>query len=357
MKIELIRGHELPADVVSAWAALQAQDPALDSPFFHPQFTQAAAAVRDDVEVAVIENAGRIAGIFAFERRGWSIAYPVGGRINDLQGVVAEPGLPWTPEWLMRECRLNGWAFENLLASQRPWQPFHSQVREAPHLDLSAGFDAYYRARRDAGSQRVIQFLRKLRKMEREVGPVRFVAETRDAALWQKLLEWKNQQYRRQKVASPLTAPRLLAILERLMQCEGPDFRGYLSALYTGDQLAAVLLSLRCRRVWHHWVPTYNVELQRYSPGSLLLTRIATESEALGIDRIDLAAGYNEYKDSFANGTIAVAEGSVDLLPGIGLFRAAWRGTRNLVKGSPLYGVARGPIRSVRRVLDLWSYG
>lgn len=357
MKVELIRGHELPAEVVSAWAALQAQDPALDSPFFHPHYVQATAAVRDDVEVAVIEDAGRVAGIFAYERRPWNIAHPVGGRINDLQGVVALPHLPWSPQWLMKECRLNGWAFENLLACQEPWQPFHSHVKAAPHLDVSAGFDAYYRSRRDAGSERVIQFLRKLRKLEREVGPVRFVAESRDEALWHKLLEWKDAQYRRQSVASPLSAPRLRAILERLLRCEGPDFSGFLSALYAGEQLAAVLLSLRCRRVWHHWVPTYNVELQKYSPGSLLLTRIAMEARVLGLDRIDLAAGYNEYKDSFATGSVPVAEGAVDLLPGIGLFRAAWRGTRNLVKGSPLYGVARGPIRSVRQMLDRWSYG
>src|SRR6185503_10065771 len=97
-----------------------------------------------------------------------------------------------------------------------PWEPFHCQIRAAPYLDVSAGFDMYYRSRREAGSDRVKQFLQKLRKLEREVGPVRFVAESRDETLWQRLLEWKEAQYRRQKLANPLRAPRLRAILERL---------------------------------------------------------------------------------------------------------------------------------------------
>jgi CelD/BcsL family acetyltransferase involved in cellulose biosynthesis len=64
MKIDIIPATEFSRDHIAAWRALQQADPALDSPLFHPEFTRAVAAVRDDVEVAVLEEAGEFVGFF-----------------------------------------------------------------------------------------------------------------------------------------------------------------------------------------------------------------------------------------------------------------------------------------------------
>ena len=60
MKITLIPGRELSDDLVRVWTGLLA-NPDLASPYFHPEFTKAIAAVRRDVEVAVLEADGKIA--------------------------------------------------------------------------------------------------------------------------------------------------------------------------------------------------------------------------------------------------------------------------------------------------------
>jgi CelD/BcsL family acetyltransferase involved in cellulose biosynthesis len=357
MKVELYPGNALPTELVTQWCALTEQEASYDSPFFRPEFMQRVAAVRTNVEVAVLSQAGRVVGFFPFERNRWNIAHPLGDRMNDFHGCVVEPETNWSSEALLRGCKLRGWVFEHILQQQTQWQPHIAQTHAAPFIDISQGFDEYYRLQRSDGGLRIVQFLRKLRKIEREIGPVRFVPESREPALWNTLLQWKDQQYRRQQLANPLQSPGYRSILESMLQANTPGFSGYLSALYAGEQLAAVLLSIRSRSVWHYWIPAYNVDLYRYSPGSLLLMRMVTDAQSLGVERIDLGAGHNEYKDSFATGTKTLAEGAMDTLPGLQTFRSLWRHSRDTLKKSQLYGYARRPIRWMRSTLDHWNYG
>ena len=52
-RIELLRPSSLAAVHWQRWSQFQAAEPALDSPYFRPEFTQAVAKVRRDVEVAL----------------------------------------------------------------------------------------------------------------------------------------------------------------------------------------------------------------------------------------------------------------------------------------------------------------
>ena len=76
MQISLFKGSSLPADILAAWTRLQRSNPSLASPYFSPAYTQTVAAARDDVEVAVMGNAGRVEAIFPFERRAKNMAGP-----------------------------------------------------------------------------------------------------------------------------------------------------------------------------------------------------------------------------------------------------------------------------------------
>ena len=44
MKVTLVPGRELDADLVGTWIQLQQANPDLVSPYFHPQFTKIIAA-------------------------------------------------------------------------------------------------------------------------------------------------------------------------------------------------------------------------------------------------------------------------------------------------------------------------
>src|SRR4051794_17226783 len=88
MKVSLIPGHEISDDLARVWIGLQQTNPDLSSPYFHPEFTNVIAAVRHDVEVAVLEADGKIVAFFPFQREHPSIGGPVGGIISDYHGLI-----------------------------------------------------------------------------------------------------------------------------------------------------------------------------------------------------------------------------------------------------------------------------
>ena len=84
--------QDLTSLELSLWDRLQRGSREFESPYFRAEFTQAVAAVRDDVEVAVIEEDGAAAGFFPFQRRSLNLGKPVAGRLNDFHGVILPRG-------------------------------------------------------------------------------------------------------------------------------------------------------------------------------------------------------------------------------------------------------------------------
>ena len=347
-KITPLPAGQLTPEQVQAWARLQRADPALDSPYFRPEYTQAVAAVRDDVRVAVLEEDGELTGFFPFQRGRWGIGRPVGGPMSDFQGVIARPGLTWDTAELVRGCGLRAWDFNHLLASQESFRPYHRVQAESPYMDLSQGFEAYQSERQQAGSMLLRQTLRKARKAEREIGPLRFEVHSTDPRVFAAMVEWKAGQYRRTRATNVFAFGWTLKLLERILAHSGEEFAGMLSALYFGERLAAVHLWMRSYAVLHSWFPSYEPELGAYSPGLVLLVEMARQAAALGVCRIDLGKGTKDYKSSFMSGSIALAEGSVALHPLLRWFRHGWQNTRTWIRTSRLGAPARLAARWTR---------
>ena len=173
MQITLIPGRELGRDLVDRWTELQRSNPLLISPFFAPEFTSVVAAARNDVEIALIQEGGEVVGFFPFQRESKTLGRAVGHPLSDYHGVICAPDLIFDPLELLRACKLVAWDFDHLLVSQRSFQPFHQFREFSPIIDLSEGFERYLEERKSFGSglRRPLQFMRKL---EREVGPLRF---------------------------------------------------------------------------------------------------------------------------------------------------------------------------------------
>ena len=168
---------------------------------------------------------------------------------------------------MLRGCGLAAWYFDHLPAAQTPFEKFSWGRSQSPYLDLSGGFDAYIAQRRNAGSSAIAQVRRKARKIAREVGPLRFELHTSDEQVWQALLKWKTAQHRQTGVLQVLKYPWVVALLQRLRRTQSEKFSGLLSALYAGNQLAAVHLGLKGSNALHIWFPAYNSRLGRYSVG------------------------------------------------------------------------------------------
>ena len=72
----------------------------------------------------------------------------------------------------------------------------------------------------------------------------------------------------------------------------------------------------------------------------------------VGIRRIDLGKGWEQYKTHFMSGTIELAEGAMHLHPWSGIFQRSWRHTCDWVRQSPLRKPLLKPARFLRRMAD-----
>lgn len=338
--ISLIQARDLTEAQVRRWSEIQQASSHLQSPFFRPEFTQAVTAARGGVEVALVKRGTEIVGFLPFQRRCRWLGRPVAAGLNDFQGIICEDACLVDPQQLLRECGLLTWKFDHQIVAQSAMETHSWHHHPSPYLNLTDGFAAFV-ANRGSASHRIRGTQRKLRKLEREQGPIRFVAHSTDPRVFQFLRERKSAQWRRTGGADVFAIPWTSNLLQWLNGEQNPNCCGMLSALYSGDRLIAAHQGLRSNSVLHAWFTTYDPSLARYSPGWLLFLRLAQEANSLGIDRIELGAGPEPYKKSLESGATMLACGSVTLSP---LWRRSQRSlyrAKQWVKSSPLRVPAR----------------
>lgn len=330
--VTVVPGRSLDLQQVAAWRKLQQSNPELASPCFAPEFTQAVAAVRNDVEVAVLRQGNETVAFFPFQRRRAGRGGPTGGIVSDYQGLICDPDFTCEPRELLKSCGLVAWDFDRLLASQRFFAPYHKLCEPSARIDLSAGYQAYAQERRAAGTHQVKQCDYMVRRLERDVGKVRFVRHSAEPRLLTQVLAWKSQQYRRtgwKDFFATAWGRELIGLIHGL---QGPAFAGMLSLLYAGQRLVAGHMGMRSASVWHYWFPAYDREFGKYSPGLILLLKMAQCAEELGLSRIDIGTGISLYKRRLMNASIPVAEGSVERPAGVSLWRLARRRLKKLLR-------------------------
>ncbi len=347
---------ELTAAQLDTWAQFQQAEAALESPYFRPEFTRCVASVRNDVRVAVLSQHGQPAGFFPFQLAARRVARPVAARLSDYQGVICRPGLAFDAAELIRRCGLSAWHFDHLIASQQPFQPFHRLTDLSPQLDLSGGWDAYCGSLRKSGADELRQTLRKARKLDRELGPLRFELHAADPGLLDLLVDWKSQQYRRTRVMDVFAFEWTVELLRAVVACQDESFAGLLSVLFCGDRPVAMHLGMRSFGVLHWWFPSYDWELARYSPGRVLLVQLIKTAAASGIRTIDLGRGVAPYKARAMSSAVRVAEGSVDLRPLARRLRHGWANTKDWIRSSPIYGPTRVPARILYQVREWMAF-
>jgi CelD/BcsL family acetyltransferase involved in cellulose biosynthesis len=348
MKVTVISGRELSAEHVRLWEEMLDANPALSGPYFRPEFTQAVAAVRRDVQVGVMEQSNRVIGFFPFQRTAMGMGRPVGGALSDFQAVIAPEDSEWDAQELIRKSGLSLWDFDHLLACQAPFAAHHRKTESSAYMDLSGGYESYARARREDGSEQIKKAGNLRRKLEREVGSLEFAAHSTEEATLQLLLKWKSHQYLASGTTDVFSYEWTVALLRRLLEIQTPDFAGMLSVLSVNGRMIAAHLGMRSKTIWHYWFPSYDHEFAKFSPGLLLLLKMAEVAPAMGIDRIDLGKGESQYKNRLASGETGIAEGSVVVKPWASMWRKVRRNTESW---SGAFGaVGAVPAKLLRRV-------
>jgi CelD/BcsL family acetyltransferase involved in cellulose biosynthesis len=291
---------------------MQLATPSLANPFLAPEFAIAVGRFRPSVQVAVLTQDQSITGFFPFERRRLGVGLPICGWLTPCQGLIHAPGVGWDPRELLRECRLSAWRFDNLITDQHPFKPYHAATTPSPVIDLSDGFDAYYAKLQVKSSRFCRELGRRTRKLAREAGEIRMVADSRDTHALSKLMAWKSEQYRQTSHVDRFEFPWLVGLLDALLTTCGDSVSGLLSVLYAGDQPIAAQFGLRTRGLVVGWFTAYDARFRKYSPGLINLKHMVEEMAAAGVRTIDMGAGrMNYYKETLKSYDSFVAKGVV----------------------------------------------
>jgi CelD/BcsL family acetyltransferase involved in cellulose biosynthesis len=310
MRITLARWEDVRPDVARRWIELRRNNPSLGSPYFHPKFTGIVSSIRRrDTELAIIEeNDGAIVGLLPFHRLPGNIGVPIGDYLSDYNGLICEPDFKCDMRSVLRQCRLIAFDFYHLVP-QPSFVDFQEETEISPQIDLSGGFAAY------AATQKAVKREQtKIRRLARDHGPLRFVPHTTDSVALNHLFVWKQKQYRNAGKDIIFSQSWTTDVLQEIIRTNDRDFGGMLSVLYSGDRIAAVHLGMRTQTIWHQWFPAYDPELADYSPGLILLLRMAEHAPSIGIKIIDFGKGMSEVKQRFMNAGAPVASGRVELL-------------------------------------------
>jgi CelD/BcsL family acetyltransferase involved in cellulose biosynthesis len=168
------------------------------------------------------------------------------------------------------------------------------------------------------------------RRLERELGPLQFIHDSDESAALAQVLAWKSEQYRSSGWDDLFSNGWARGLVERIHGVQTPRFAGMLSVLYAGPVLIAGHMGMRSDTVWHYWFPAYDRRFARYSPGMILLWKMAQAAPELGLRCIDLGTGLSLYKLRLMNVSLEVVEGSVETRSCLNLMRVGRRFLRGL---------------------------
>ncbi len=310
LSVETVTPAELTPEELALWTAFVRADQRYASPYFHPRFTLAAGEVAPGAAVAILHRNGEIAGFFPHQRRG-SAAQPIGAPMNDYHGVIARPGgevaLEALPVLLgAASLNVNGWVGEG--------RGDNLVERQTLQADLTNGWDAYDTGQRTEWRKFFRDKDRARRSLERDRGEVT-VRLGADLADLDRLIGLKSDQYRRSGRHDIFACGWTADLLKVLLTSRDPDFGATLAVLEAGGEPVAFEYGLHACDRYHFWLPAYEAQVARYSPGMLLSLDTMKLSADRGFKVFDLGFAGEPYKKYFANRDETVLEGAA-LQPG-----------------------------------------
>jgi CelD/BcsL family acetyltransferase involved in cellulose biosynthesis len=340
----------LTADQVARWVAVRAADPALDSPYFHPAFAEAVHRCGHRVVVAMeVDDAGHPQSFLPVHLRG-KLALPVGWPGADFQGPIQATGRTVSLRGMMTALGARRLAFDHLLGSAVEFTPWVESSRPSPFIDVAGGLDPYLARASRSGRDNLGQARRRARKAEREVGPLRFVAMSDNHDLLDQVIALKRGQYAATGARDYFSDARHVDLVHDILDRQDPAFAGALSAVWAGDRLLAAHFGMRSGAVLHWWFPVYDPTFAGFAPGWVLLRELIVGAPELGLGRIDLGRGDDEYKRRAMTGQTTVHQGMVAITATDRAVRRVRQATLSAARSSIAAPVLKRGVRLARRI-------
>jgi CelD/BcsL family acetyltransferase involved in cellulose biosynthesis len=302
----------LPPDHVLRWRELASRPSLEASPYATHGFALARAAAGGRVRVLAVCDGGDDDLFLPFEYPSRSariagLAVRVGGDMNDAMAAVCARPRRLDPAALAAAAGVGCFVLDH--APQDGWEVDRLDAR--PHVGwvarMGPSFGAYWAARKDAHRQHVLNAENRVRKIERELGPLRYTQRACDSdEALATLIARKREQYRQRGVADSLGDPQATALLRALHRQADPQSALVLGDLSAGDTWLASHLSLRNGPVVNYWFPVYDAAHRSFSPGIVMLLKMLETLHADGDRVLDFGEGDSDYKrlfgtDSYVN--------------------------------------------------------
>lgn len=343
--------NQLPSFTLEAWSELLADCPEYQNPFLTPDFANAVASVRCDVEVLVIEENRKLVGIVPFQRNSSQSGIPVGGLLSNCQALIVHPEVEFRPLQILETCGLRSLQFHQLVDPAHRFPIYTWQQLCCRSIDLEQGFQEYL-FQRNRETKKFKKIDNRKRKMERELGPIHFEIHSANSDVLTNLMTWKSAQFRRHLLIDLFQFDWVQKLLSRILTEEHFSIKPTLSALYAGGNLVAAAYDLQYGTVADAWFTAYDPRFRKYSPGSILLKEKLKEYPDQGINRYVLGAGEESYKQSYVTDSSPMFVGEVSRRNVGSYFRRQTLEVKKCVRNLPCSQFLRWPARMVRKFSD-----
>jgi CelD/BcsL family acetyltransferase involved in cellulose biosynthesis len=311
---ETIEPKVLRAQDRDAWSSLCAAVPEFSTPLLAPEFAIIVGEHRADTRVAIQrDSTGKAVAFFPHSLRPDGLARPLGAPFGDYQAIVAAATTSVDLDALMKAAGIKRFPFGGLLDPAGRFESARTCGDISYRMVLEHGGQAYLDALQAENPKRHKNWRRLQNKTEREVGPIRFEPDQRDAAILEMLLSWKSAQMQRTGITNVLAPVWVRTMMHHLLEHRagnGTDaFGGLMMTLWAGDTLLAGHFGVRKGGVFHPWMAAINPDFQCQSPGQTYLFRAITAMESVGITTYDLGLGHAHYKAPFCNVEVRLGSG------------------------------------------------
>ncbi|MBI1339152.1 GNAT family N-acetyltransferase [bacterium] len=351
MQIDVVDPLSLSLSDIAQWRSFLADDPALSSPYFTPEWAKAVARRRDDARVVVFRGVRRPIAFLPVLRSNPFAALPIGAPLCDYQAVIAPRGARIDFQAAARALGVGRIDFTAALRTG-PTAPCVRTHAAGHVVDFSGGWDAYCEDRRSAGSSVLKRARKKLMKLSRDHdGDVAIDAFSQDGEAFDQLLYWKRQQMQATGVTDIFDHGWIHRLVRDILEHDpASPFGGALFVLRVRQKPAAGLFCLRSGDTLHAWFVGHAPQLAEYSPGQVLFAEAIRVSAEAGFRRMDLGPGDYQFKESFANAVRPVGAGFAGRPSLAAALKGAEFEARRSIEQMPLGAARQWPAKAMRRM-------
>lgn len=189
-------------------------------------------------------------------------------------------------------------------------------------------------------------------KATRQFGEVRLVWDAQDSGLLDWLIDVKRTQYAATGAYDYFAMPRRRDFVHHLAETRTDGFGGVLSAVYAGETLLAAHFGLRDGAVLHWWFPVFDRSHAELAPGWILLRELIAAAPELGLARVDLGPGEEDYKLRVMTGSKLVCHGEVTSSP----FRRHLRTAQTAAQRAAIARLKTSPLKPALSAMRAAGY-